>query len=88
MIILRQYILGLTNDTNKRINKDIHIENGVVYINSGEHQYKYENDCYFINVDGKWINLQGGTPFYEVEENLDENIFIDTEAEEIDNGGE
>ena len=48
------------------------------------HKYKYENDCYFIEVDGKWVNMQGGVPVYEVEENPDENIFITLESEAKD----
>ena len=79
MIILREHIVGLTTDTNKKINNDVYIKNGVVYINNGEHKYKYENDCYFIEVGGEWLNMQGGVPVYELEENLDENIFIANE---------
>ena len=82
MAILREHIVGLTTNTNKKINNDIYIENGIVFINNGEHEYKYENDCYFIKVDGKWVNMQGGVPVYEVEENPDENIFITLESEE------
>lgn len=81
MYILRNYIIGLNSNTNKKINNDIYIENGVVYINNGKHKYKYKNDCYFIEVDGQWINMQGGVPIYESEENLDENIFINKNIE-------
>lgn len=84
MAILREHIVGLTTNTNKKINNDVYIKNGVVYINNGEHKYKYENDCYFIEVDGKWVNMQGGVPVYEVEENPDENIFVTLESEARD----
>lgn len=84
MAILREHIVGLTTNTNKKINNDIYIKNGVVFISNGEHKYKYKNDCYFIEVDGKWVNMQGGVPVYEVEENPDENIFITLESEAKD----
>ena len=75
MFTLRQYILGLNPNLNKKINDDIWIENGIVYINIGENQFKYEHDCYFIKLENGWKNLQGGVPIYEVEDCLDENIF-------------
>ena len=84
MAILREHIVGLTTNTNKKINNDIYIENGIVFINNGKHEYKYENDCYFIKVDSKWVNMQGGVPVYEVEENPDENIFITLKSEAKD----
>lgn len=75
MAILREHIVGLTTSTNKKINNDVYIKNGVVYINNGEHKYKYENDCYFIEVDGKWVNMQGGVPIYDSETCWDSDIF-------------
>ena len=84
MAILREHIVGLTTNTNKKINNDIYIKNGVVFISNGEHKYKYENDCYFIEVDGKRANMQGGVPVHEVEQHPDENIFITLESEAKD----
>mgnify|MGYP006956046237 CR=1 FL=1 len=79
MFILKEFISNLTPKTNKVVNKDISIKNGVVYINNGENEYKYENDCYFIKADTNWVNMQGGIPFYEAEENFDNDLFIEKE---------
>lgn len=80
MFKLKQYIT-LNNNIDKKINDDIFIKNGIVYIDNGEHKYKYEHDCYFVDADGKWVNLQGGVPVYETNELLDEDLFEPMEAE-------
>lgn len=81
MVTLRQHINNLTTDTNRKINKDVYIKNGIVYIDNGVCKYKYQNDCYFILVGDNWINMQGGIPSYHLEENPDEDVFVSVERE-------
>lgn len=81
MVTLRQHINNLTTDTNRKINKDVYIEKGIVYIDNGACKYKYRNDCYFILAGNNWINMQGGIPAYYLEENPDEDVFVSVERE-------
>ena len=77
---LRNYIENLED---RVVNKDIYIKDKVLYLTTENNKYKYEHNCWFIFTD-KWVNMQGGVPVYEVEENPDENIFITLESEAKD----
>lgn len=81
MVILREHISNLQSRADKKINDNVFIKNGVLYINNGEHEYKYENECYYIKVGDKYINMQGGIPAYSLETNPDEDIFVELESE-------
>ena len=87
MFTLKNHIEKLED---KRINENIYIENGVVFVNNGEYEYKYQNECWYIKAGENWINMQGGIPNYSLEENIDERIFEsrDTEIEEIEEQGD
>lgn len=84
MVILREHILGLTSSTSRKINADVYIKDGIVYVNNGEYEYKYQNDCWFIKAGENWVNMQGGIPLYTLEENPDEDVFKTLESEAED----
>lgn len=74
MYRLKRYIENLRD---RVVNKDIYITGGVLYLDNGENKYIYQYDEYYIKAGDNWINMQGGIPIYEVEENLDEDIFVE-----------
>ena len=78
MYKLKQIINEKLED--RKINDNLFIMNGVVYLTIDNTTYKHEFENWYQYTD-KWVNLQGGVPRYEVEENLDNKIF-----EEITNG--
>lgn len=81
MIQVRNYI-NIEKGTNREINKDIRIENGVVFLKNGTAEYKYQYDCWYIKAGENWVNMQGGVPIYEINENIDEQIFETIENEQ------
>ena len=72
---LRNYIENLED---RVVNKDIYIKDKVLYLTTENNKYKYEHNWWFIFTD-KWVDLQGGIPVYEIDENIDDNIFISKE---------
>lgn len=60
------------NLSERVVNEDIYVKNSKVYIKD---LYLYSEGNWYIKVDNNWINLQGGIPGYEVETNLDPDIF-------------
>ena len=78
MVHIKQFIENLAD---RKVNEDIYIKDGIVYLNNGEYEYKYQNDCWFIKAGDNWVNMQGGIPAYEVEENLDADIFVEVAHE-------
>ena len=72
MYKIKNYIESVGQD--RVINSDIKVESGVVYLTIYNIQYKYEFGNWYQYTD-RWVNLQGGVPRYEVEENLDSRLF-------------
>lgn len=66
---LKQYVNNLED---RVINKDIKVENGIVYI---EGYIKYQNQQWWLKVDNIWNALQDGVPVYEIAEDIDDDIF-------------
>lgn len=85
MITLKEHINNEFLKTDRKINDDIFVKSGVLFIDNGKDKYKFENDCYYILAGDKYINMQGGIPNYSVENfsNADENIF-EIERETVD----
>ena len=80
MYILKEYVEDSSIKTDKKINDDIYIENGILYIKNQYAEYQYYQHSYYVKVDnGNWVDLQGGIPVYFTEENLDKNICIEQE---------
>ncbi len=71
---LKQHVNNLQD---RIVNKDIKVENGVVYI---EDYIKYENQQWWLKVDNVWNALQGGVPVYETSEDIDDDIFAEGES--------
>ena len=67
---LKRYIENLTD---RKVNDDIYIKDKVVYVNNGEHEYKYQFDEWYIKAGDNWVNLQGGIPVYESD--IEDDIF-------------
>lgn len=74
---LKQHINNLQD---RVINKDIKVENGIVYI---QDNIKYKNQQWWLKVDNIWNALQGGIPVYESAEDIDDDIFEEVDSEEL-----
>ena len=72
MYKLKQIINEKLED--RKINDNLFIMNGVVYLTIDNIKYKHEFENWYQYTD-RWVNLQGGVPRYEVEENLDSRLF-------------
>lgn len=72
MYRLKRYIENLRD---RVVNKDIYITDSILYLDNGENKYRYQCDEYYIKAGDNWVNIQGGIPVYEIEENIDESIF-------------
>lgn len=72
MYRIKQYIINLQD---RKINENIFIENGVLYLITQDNKYKYEHDSWYINIENQWVNMQGGVPIYDSEICWDADIF-------------
>lgn len=72
MYKIKQYVINLQD---RKINENIFIENGILYLITQDNKYKYEHDSWYINIENQWINMQGGVPIYDSETCWDEDIF-------------
>ena len=73
MYILKQIIENAGAD--RYINNDLSVTNGIVYLTVNEIRFKHEAHNWYQLCGEKWVNLQGGVPNYETEEQLDELLF-------------
>ena len=64
MYRLKQIIDNAGTD---RVNGNIEVKNGIVYIEIDNIKYKHECHNWYMLCGEKWVNLQGGVPNYEVE---------------------
>lgn len=62
----------ITNLKDRQISNEIKVEKGVLYVKKDGYSYKYDHGWFiYTNV---WVNLQGGIPSLEFDNNVDEDI--------------
>lgn len=66
----------IDNLTTRKVNKDIEVKENKVFV---EKDKKYEFGNWYVKVDDVWNALQGGVPVYESAEDIDDDIFEETD---------
>ena len=73
MYILKQIIDNVGAD--RVINSDLSVTVGIVYLTVDGIQFKHQAHNWYQLCGTTWVNLQGGIPYYEIEEQVDELLF-------------
>lgn len=79
MFKIKNYIEQVGED--RKINDNLKVENNIIYLTLDNTQFKYERGNWH-QYTTKWVNLQGGVPYYTSEINLD-NLLFDSIEEDI-----
>lgn len=73
MYKLKQIIENAGAD--RYINNNLSVANGIVYLTVDGIRFKHESHNWYQLCGTTWVNLQGGVPSYESEEQLDILLF-------------